>query len=52
MDKSTNYKGKSKGVVNVKNLKWKITIFNKETNEFKEGKFTTISIIEIQSGCN
>ena len=45
MDKSTNYKGKPKGVVNVKNLKWKITIFNKETNEFKEGKFTTISAL-------
>ena len=35
MDKSTNYKGKAKGVVNNKNLKWKITIFDKDTNTFK-----------------
>ena len=38
---STNYKGKIPGSINCKNLKWKITIFDKEKNEFKEGKFTT-----------
>ena len=46
MDISTNnYKGKAKGVKNNKNLKWKITIFDKETNSFKEGKITTISAL-------
>jgi len=40
---STNYKGKIPGSINNKNLKWKITIFDKETNTFQEGKFTTIS---------
>lgn len=52
MDKSTNYKGKAKGVVNNKNLKWKITIFDKEKNEFKEGKFTTISALNEGMGLN
>lgn len=45
MDNSNNYKGKAKGVINIKNLKWKITIFDKETSTFKEGKFTTISAL-------
>ena len=45
MDKSINYKGKAKGVVNNKNLKWKIT-------EFKEGKFTTISALNKGMGLN
>jgi len=52
MDKSTNYKGKAKGVVNNKNLKWKITVFDKDKNEFKEGKFTTISALNEGMGLN
>lgn len=47
---STNYKGKIPGSINCKNLKWKITIFDKEKNEFKEGKFTTISKLNEEMG--
>lgn len=43
MELSTNYKGKPKGSINNKTLKWKITIFDKDTNTYREGKFTTIS---------
>jgi len=43
MELSTkNYKGKPKGTTNNKTLKWKITIFDKNTNQMKEGKYTTI----------
>ena len=52
MDKSNNYKGKAKGVVNNKNLKWKITVFDKDTNTFKEGKFTTISALNESMNLN
>ena len=46
MELSTNnYKGKPKGSTNNKNLKWKITIFDKDTNTYREGKFTTISAL-------
>jgi len=46
MELSTkNYKGKPKGTTNNKTLKWKITIFDKDTNTFREGKFTTISAL-------
>jgi len=43
MELSTNNKGKPKGSINNKTLKWKITIFYKDTNTYREGKFTTIS---------
>jgi len=53
MELSTkNYKGKPKGTTNNKTLKWKITIFDKNTNQMKEGKFTTISALNEGMGLN
>ena len=41
-DKRTLNKGKPKGARDYKVYKWKVTLFDRETNQLKEGKFCSI----------
>ncbi len=40
--KPEGFKGRGQGNGNYKKYKWDITMFDKDTNTFKEGKYTTI----------
>lgn len=40
--KPEGFKGRGEGNGNYKKFKWSITLFDKESNSFKEGKYTTI----------
>ena len=42
VDKRTLNKGKPKGARDYKVYKWKVTLFDRETNQLKEGKFCSI----------
>ena len=39
--KPEGFKGRGKGNSNYKTLKWKIILFDKDTNTFREGKYAT-----------
>lgn len=38
-----NPKGRGKGAKNISTLKWDITVYDKETNTMRSGKFCTIN---------
>ncbi len=40
--KPEGFKGRGKGTSNYKKYKWDIVLFDKETNEMKQGKYSTI----------
>jgi len=40
--KPEGFKGRGKGNTNYKKNKWDITLFDKETNTMKSGKYSTI----------
>ena len=40
--KPEGFQGRGRGNGNYKKYKWSITMFDKETNTFKKGKFSTI----------
>ena len=40
--KPEGFKGRGKGTTNYKKNKWSIIMFDKETNEMKQGKYSTI----------
>lgn len=46
--KPEGFKGRGKGTTNYKKNKWEIVFFDKDTNEMKQGKFSTIK--EINKG--
>jgi hypothetical protein len=48
--KPEGFKGRGKGTTNYKKYKWSIIIFDKETNEMKQGKYSTIKEINESLG--
>jgi len=43
--KPEGFKGRGKGNTNYKKNKWSVIIFDKDTNSFREGKYSTIKDI-------
>ena len=43
-------RGRGLGTTNYKKNKWEIVFFNKETNELKQGKFSTIKQLNEETG--
>jgi len=43
--KPEGFKGRGKGNTNYKKNKWSVIIFDKDTNSFREGKYSTIKNI-------
>jgi len=50
--KPEGFKGRGKGTTNYKKYKWCIVIFDKETQEIKTGKFSTIKELNEKLGLN
>jgi len=50
--KPEGFKGRGVGSVNWKKYKWNIILFDKETNEFKSGKFVSLNELNSEMGLN
>ena len=45
-------RGRPKGVGNISHYKWKVTIFDRDTNTFKEGKYISVGDINKDTKLN
>jgi hypothetical protein len=48
--KPEGFKGRGKGTTNYKKNKWEIVFFDKDINEMKQGKFSTIKQLNEEMG--
>jgi hypothetical protein len=50
--KPEGFRGRGEGNTNWKKYKWSVIVFDKETNQFKTGKYTTLDEINRELGLN